>query len=53
MNQKSTVKPTQTSHVHETVVLESKRAPVTDIRWGREWLMRDCLSTPYATVIRS
>ena len=57
MNQKSTVKPTQTSHVRETVVLAtengiyeiSKPAPVTDIR---EWLMRDVMSTPYA-VLRS
>ena len=53
MNQKSTVKPTQTSHVRETVVLESKRASVTDIRKrDRDWLMRDVMSTPYASVIR-
>ncbi len=50
----TTVKPTRVSTVRETVVLETAKAKVYPFPPAkcqpREWLMRDVLSTPYATI---
>jgi len=49
-----TVTPLRTSTVRESITLASKNAQVIDFpaKSDREWLMRDCASTPYAVVIR-
>lgn len=46
----TTVTPTQTSRIVETITLSSPKATVTrlPVRSKLEWLMHDVMSTPYS-----
>ncbi len=50
---KATVKPTQVSPVREDITLETVPNVLLFPGVNHEWLMRDVVSTPYATVIPS
>ncbi len=50
---KATVKPTQVSPVREDITLETRSNILLFPGQDFDWLMRDIVSTPYATVIPS